>query len=93
MTFFIAEIRFNFFNAQRLEAKIGRCSNVMLVRLCVRGIRSQSHGNVDVFENLPWSNAEDSVEGLDQVVALPSAVLPAKMVDEAEARAELFGLN
>ena len=51
------------------------------------------HGDVDVLENLARSDAENAVEGFDQVVALAATVLASKMVGEAETRAELLGLD
>src|SRR5215472_14708079 len=51
------------------------------------------HGDIDVFEDLARCDAQDSIVGFDQIVAFAAAMLTAEMVDEREARAELFGFD
>ena len=53
----------------------------------------QGHGNVDVLEDETRGDAEDAVEGFDEVVSFPSTVLAAEMVDEGEGGAEFFGFD
>ena len=57
------------------------------------GIVVRRHLNVDVLEDLARSDAEHAIGGFDQVIALASAVLTAKMIDEAEAGGELLGVD
>ena len=52
-----------------------------------------AHGDIDIFEDLTRSDAQDSIVGFDEIVALPAAMLAAEMVDEREAGAELFGFD
>jgi len=54
---------------------------------------AQGHGDVDVLEDAARGDAEDTVGGFDEVVALASAMLAAEMVDEAETGTELFGFD
>jgi len=49
------------------------------------------HQDIDVFEDTARSDAEDAVEGFDEVVAFAAGMLTAEMVDEAETGSELFG--
>ncbi len=51
------------------------------------------HGNVDVFEDTPRSDAENALGRLDQIVAFPAAVLATEVIDEGESGVELFCLN
>ena len=50
----------------------------------------RAHEDVNILENLPRGDAQNSVVGLNQVVAFASAMLPAEMVGEAEVGAELL---
>ena len=89
----VPEICGDFLDAQRLEAQ-----SFLGIAFIVRGLRcgrigSESHGNVDVFENLTRSDAENSVAGFDEVVTFASAMLSAEVIGEAEAGIELLGLN
>lgn len=52
-----------------------------------------AHGDVDILKNLTRGDAQDSVKGLDEVVAFAAAVLTAEVIDEGEAGAELFGFD
>ena len=58
------------------------CDGTLVVEL-FRWAGSESHGNVDVFKDLPRSDAENSVAGLDEVVALSTAMLTAEGIGEA----------
>ena len=51
------------------------------------------HGNVNVFEDLARGDAEDTIGGLDQIVAFATAVLAAEVIGEAEAGTELLSLD
>jgi len=46
---------------------------------------TSGHRDVDVFEDLFGSDAQDAIAGFDEVIAFAAAVLTAKMIDEAEA--------
>jgi len=50
-------------------------------------------GYIDVFEDLPGSDAENAVGGFDEVVALASGVMTTESVGEGEAGGELFGFD
>ena len=50
-------------------------------------------GDVDVLEYLTGRDTENTVGGLDQIVALASRVQTAERVGEAEAGAELLGVD
>ena len=86
----LAEIGFNLFDLQRLEAKLLLGRAVAFLGTFIRRIGRRAHGNVNVLENLTRGDAQDSVVGLNQVIAFASAVLSAKMVGEAEVRSELL---
>lgn len=51
------------------------------------------HGDVDVFENLARSDAENAFGGFDQVVALAAAVLTPEVIGEAEGVLEFLGFH
>jgi len=53
----------------------------------------QRHGDVDVLEDAARCDAEHAVGGFDEVIAFAPAVLAAKVIDEAERGAELFGFD
>ena len=57
------------------------------------GAPQQRHRNVDVLEDPARSDAEDSIAGLDEVVAFPAAVLTSKLISETESGIELFGFD
>jgi len=52
-----------------------------------------AQGDIDVLEELAGSDAQDTVGGFDEVIALHAAVLSAKNVGEGEAGGELFGFD
>ena len=56
-------------------------------------VGSDAHRDVNVFEDATRCDAEDSIAGFHQVIALTAAVLSAQMIGEAEAGIELFGLD
>src|SRR4029077_7357146 len=58
-----------------------------------RGLATQGHGDVDVFEDAARGDADDAVGGFDEVVAFASAVLAAELVGETERGTELLGLD
>lgn len=60
---------------------------------CGVGRVSDRHGDVDVLEDLAGSDAENAVEGLDEVVALAATMLASEMIGEAERGAELLGFD
>lgn len=51
------------------------------------------HRDVNIFEDLARRDAEDAVIGLDQIVAFASAVLASEVIDKAECRGELLGVD
>lgn len=87
----VLKIGRDFFEAQRFEAKLFRDWVVVVRESSVGWIGSKTHGDVDVFENLTGSNAENSIAGFDEVVPFSSAMLAAKVIGEAEAGVELLG--
>lgn len=46
---------------------------------------TSGHRDVNVFENLFGSDAQDAIAGFDEVITFASAMLAAKVIDEAEA--------
>ena len=53
------------FDAQRFEAKICRSGGVIVAGLiCVR-VENDAHGDIDVFEDLAGSDAENAIAGFD----------------------------
>jgi len=87
----IGEAGFDLFYSQRFDAEICQTQRVIQISRVLGGrIWSEAHEDVDVFENLTRSDAEDSVAGFDEIVALASAVLAAEVVGEAEAGIKLF---
>jgi len=56
-------------------------------------IRLRGHGYIDVFENLPWSDAQHAVGRFDQIIALAPGVLAAQRIGEAESVLKLFGFD
>jgi len=92
----IAEVGFDLLDPQRLNLKAGQVQVdgcILLVRSLRRGIGSQDHGNVNVFEDPAGSDAQDSVTGFHQVVPFTAAVLPSEMVGEGKTGIELFGFD
>ena|SRR5215831_9722564 len=89
----VTEIGFNLFDLQGLEAELLLYRSIAFFGMPVRWIWGRAHGDVNVLENLSGGDAQNSVAGLNQVVALASAMLSAEMVGEAEVRAELFGFD
>jgi len=89
----VIKIGFNLFDSKWLEPELTLDRDFVFVGLAIRGIWRSAHGNVNVLENLSRGDAQNSVAGLNQVIALASAVLSAEMVGEAEVRAELFGFD
>jgi hypothetical protein len=87
------KIGFNLFDLQRLEPKIPLELAVTFVGMPVRWFWRVAHGDVNVFEDLFWCDAENTIVGFDQIVAFAAAVLPAEMIGEAEVRAKLFGFD
>ena len=72
----------------------GRLLDRWLARRCFIGISAglvRGHQDIDVFEDTARSDAEDAVEGFDEVVAFAAGMLAAEMVDEGETGSELFG--
>ena len=63
------------------------------VRGLCRELIAGVHGDVDVFEYLARSDAENSLEGFDEVVPLTAAVLATERIGEAEIGVELFGFD
>jgi len=70
-----------------------RCIRSRIFRGEFAGGFSGQKRNVDVLKDLTRSDAENTVEGFDEVVAFAAAVLTPEMIFEAESGAELFGLN
>jgi hypothetical protein len=71
---------------QRWERrKIFDCLGVLSV--------ADHEGNVDVFEYLARSDAENSVSRFDEIVALAAGVLTAERVGEVETGVELLGFD
>lgn len=64
---------------------------VVIRESSVGWIGSETHGDVDVFENLAGSNAENSIAGFDEIIPFSSAVLSAEVIGKAEAGIELLG--
>lgn len=62
-------------------------------RLAAGRFVTQGHRDIDVLKDAARGDAENTVGGFDEVVALASAMLAAEVVDEAEAGAELFGFD
>ena len=92
----VAEVGFDLLDSQRLDPETRQAQAdgfFFIVRSPRIRIRSQSHGNVNVFENPPRSDAEDPITGFHQIVALTAAVLPAEMVGEGEIGIELFSFD
>ena len=54
------------------------------------GSLAGEQGDVDILEDLARGDAENTIGGLDQIVALASGVLTAEDVGEGEAGGELF---
>ena len=54
---------------------------------------SETHGDVNIFEDLAGSDAEDSVTGFDEIVTFAAAMLAAEVVGETEAGVELLGFD
>jgi len=72
----------------RWQIRQGNCASVQgLCRELIAGV----HGDVDVFEYLARSDAENSLERLNEVVAFSAAVLTTERIGEAEIGIELFG--
>jgi hypothetical protein len=63
--------------------------------LHVLGILSLAdhEGDVDVFEDLTGSDAENSVRRFDEIVALAAGVLTAESIGEVETGVELLGFD
>ena len=59
------------------------------------GVRSCAgeQGYVNVLEDLPRGDAQNTVGGFDEVIALAAGVLTAESVGEGEAGGELFGFD
>jgi hypothetical protein len=89
----VIKIGFNLFDSKWLEPELALDRDLTFVGFAIRGIWRSAHRYVNIFENLPRGDAENSVGGLNQVIAFASAVLSAEMVGEAEVRAELFGFD
>ena len=53
----------------------------------------QRHWDVNILEDLARRNAEHAVGRFDEVVAFPSTMLAAEVVDEAESGIELLGVD
>jgi hypothetical protein len=93
------ELGCNPFDFQGLDAKWFQGERVSSGRIHVElGSRSLAriglhHGNVDVFEDLARSDAEDAVEGLDEVVTFAPTMLTSQMIGKAEGRTELLGFD
>ena len=66
---------------------------LFFVRLMKVWVGSESHGNVNVFEDATRSDAEDPVTGFHQVVAFTATVLAAEGVGEGETGIQLFGFD
>jgi len=96
----VTEAGFDLLDLNRFDAKSEQTRIIpvngfgfIFFRSLRRGIGSQAHGNVDVFKYPARCDAENSVAGFHQVVALSSAVLAAKVIGEAETGIELFGFD
>jgi len=89
----VAEIGFNLFDLEWLEAKLPLDRGLVFVGMLGRWFWRRAHGDVNVLENLPRGDAQNSVVGLHQVVTLAPAVMSAEMVGEAEVGAQLFGFD
>lgn len=81
-------MRFDFLDPQRFEMKA--LLQVVIVTTRLRFTRIIHH-DIHIFENLARRYAQHAVVGLDQVVALATAMLASKMIGEAEIGGELFG--
>lgn len=62
-------------------------------RVDLPGNFAGQQGDVDVLEDLPGRDAQHTVGGFDEVVALAAGVLTAESVGEGEAGGELFGCD
>ena len=51
------------------------------------------HEDVDILEDAARGDADYAVGRLDKVVTFATAMLAAEMIDEAEARIELLGID
>src|ERR1700746_2556056 len=76
LCFFLAVVRGGFAHAPK---------RVLLEsRFLYVGIGRLFQGNVDVFEKFPGSNAEETIEDLDQVIAGLAGLLAAESVGESQ---------
>ena len=92
----VAEVAFDLLDPQRFDPETRQAQAdgfIFFVRSLSGWIRSQPHGNVNVFEDSARSDAEDPITGFHQIVALTAGVLPSKMVGEGEIGIELFSFD
>lgn len=88
----VAEPGFDLLDADRFDVEaLGRATIFLcgskfawLGRSWRGGVGKQAHGDVDVLEDLARGDAEDSIAGLDEVVASTAAMLAPEMVGEGE---------
>jgi len=57
------------------------------------GSSRRRHEDINVLEDAARGDADYAVGRLDQVVTFATAMLTAKMIDEAEGGIELFGVD
>ena len=92
LRFVATEIGFDAFDSQRLKLLSG--SNAGSIFFWHRvWLWHHAHRDVNIFEDLARSDAENSVARFDQVVAFAAAVLPSQVIGEAEVGVELFGFD
>ena len=81
----VSQICFDSLDLQRFEMEFLHLHDGTVGVEFLQWAGRESHGNVDVLKDLPRGDAQNSVAGLDEIVALSSTMLTAEVIGEAEA--------
>ena len=83
----------NFLNAEFLDTKVAEILGGVFQDAIWRDGIARRHLYIDVFKDVPRSDAENALARFDQIITFASAMLPAEVIGETESGSELLGLD